>query len=96
VQCPVYFVSTVLRDARLQYPQVQKLLLGILLASQKLQHYFESHCITIVTSYSLGQILHNHSATGRIAEWAMELLGFDLYFIGATSIKSQALVDFVT
>jgi hypothetical protein len=35
VQRPVYF-STVLRDARLRYPQVQKLLLGVLLTSCKL------------------------------------------------------------
>jgi hypothetical protein len=54
VQHPVYFISTVLRDARLRYTLVQKLLLDILLASRKLRHYFESHRITVVHSYSLG------------------------------------------
>jgi hypothetical protein len=54
VQRPVYFISTVLKDARLQYTQVQKLLLGVLLASRKLRHYFESHRIIVVHSYSLG------------------------------------------
>jgi hypothetical protein len=73
---PIYFISTVLRDARLRYPQVKKLLLGVLLASRKLRHYFESHRITVVNSYSLGRVLHNRSATWRIAEWAMELSGF--------------------
>jgi hypothetical protein len=95
VQHPVYFISMMPMDARLQYSQVQKLLLGVLLASCKLRHYFKSHRITVVNSYSLGRVLHNHSATGRIAEWAMELSGFDLHFTGATTIKSQALVDFV-
>jgi hypothetical protein len=52
-----------------------------------MQHYFESHRITIVTSYSLGQVLHNRIATGRIAEWAMELLGFELHFTRADAIK---------
>jgi hypothetical protein len=79
VQRPVYFISTVLRDARLWYTQVQKLLLGVLFASRKLRHYFESHRITVVNSYSLGRVLHNRSATGRIVEWAMELSGFDWY-----------------
>jgi hypothetical protein len=96
VERPVYFISAVLRDSRLRYLQVQKLLLGVLLASCKLQHYFQSHRIMIVTSYSLGQVLHNRSATGRIAEWAMELSRFDLHFVGATVIKSQDLKEFIT
>jgi hypothetical protein len=50
VQRPIYFISTVLRDARLRYLQVQKLLLGVFLALRKLQHYFESHRITVVIS----------------------------------------------
>jgi hypothetical protein len=74
----------VLRDARFGYTQVQKLLLGVLLASRKLRHYFESHRIIVVNSYSLGRVLHNRSATGRITEWAMELSGFDLHFAVAT------------
>ena len=36
VEHPVYFVSTVLRDARAQYPMPQKLLLVLLVASRKL------------------------------------------------------------
>jgi hypothetical protein len=40
-------------------------------------------------------VLHNHSATGRITEWEMELSGFDLHFAMDTAIKSQVMVDFV-
>jgi hypothetical protein len=40
-------------------------------------------------------VLHNRSATGRIAEWAMELSGFDLHFAAATAIKTQAMADFI-
>jgi hypothetical protein len=65
---------------------VLKLLLGILLASRKLRHYFESHRIIVVNSYSLGRVLHNRSATGHIAEWAMELSDFDLHFTVAMTI----------
>jgi hypothetical protein len=40
VQKPVYFVSTVLRDARECCTMQQKLLYTLLIASQKLRHYF--------------------------------------------------------
>jgi hypothetical protein len=40
VQKPVYFVSTVLRDARERYTMQQKLLYTLLIASRKLRHYF--------------------------------------------------------
>jgi hypothetical protein len=40
VQKPMYFVSTVLRDARERYTMQQKLLYTMLIASRKLCHYF--------------------------------------------------------
>ena len=49
VQHPVYFVSSVLRDARERYPMMQKLLLAILIASRKMRPYFEGHPITVVS-----------------------------------------------
>jgi hypothetical protein len=40
VQKPMYFVSTVLRDAWERYTMQQKLLYTLLIASRKLHHYF--------------------------------------------------------
>ena len=80
MQHPVYFVSTVLRDARERYPLMQKLLLAILIASRKMMSYFRSHPITVVSKYNLRSPLENPLATGRISWWAMELQGFGLKF----------------
>lgn len=91
----MYFISAVLREARERYPEIQKLLLGVLIASRKLRHYFKVHRVTVVTSFSLERVLHNHSAFGRITEWALELSGFDLHFINTQVIKSKALANFV-
>ena len=95
VQHPVYFISAVLHDGREHYTTIQKLLLGVLIASRKLRHYFEAHRITVVTRYPLERALRNRSATGRIAEWSMELSGFDLHFANTKVIKSAALADFI-
>nr|CAE02097.1 OSJNBa0020I02.4 [Oryza sativa Japonica Group] len=64
-------------------------------AARKLRHYFQAHRVTVVTSYPLGQILHNREGTGRVVRWAIELSEFDLRFEPRHAIKSQALADFV-
>ena len=40
IQRPVYFISEVLSDTKVRYPQVQKLIYAVILARRKLQHYF--------------------------------------------------------
>jgi hypothetical protein len=73
VQKPVYFVSTVLRDARERYTMQQKLLYTLLITSRKLRHYFQGHPIKVVTDRPLETILRNPNVTERVAEWAVEL-----------------------
>ena len=67
----------------------------MLITSRKLVHYFQVHPISVVTSFPIGEILHNRDATGWIAKWAVELGSFELTFQPWTAIKSQALVDFI-
>jgi hypothetical protein len=39
VQCPVYYISEVLHDAKARYMEVHKLLYAVLIASRKMRHY---------------------------------------------------------
>ena len=40
VQRPVYYISEVLIESKQRYPHWQKLEYGVIMASQKLKHYF--------------------------------------------------------
>jgi hypothetical protein len=44
----VYFINEVLSEAKIRYPQIQKLLYAVILTRRKLRHYFESHPMTVV------------------------------------------------
>ena len=67
-QRPVYFIGEVLTDPKVWYPQVQKLLYAMLMATRKLLHYFTDHEVSVVTSYPLGDIIHNRDAMGWISK----------------------------
>jgi hypothetical protein len=95
VQRPVYFISEVLSETKIRYPQIQKLLYAVILTRRKLRHYFESHPVTVVSSFPLGEIIQCREASGRIAKWAVEIMGETISFAPQKAIKSQVLADFV-
>src|SRR3954467_7667573 len=65
------------------------------MTSRKETHYFEEHSMTVLSSAPLSNILNNPGATGRIAEWNIELSPRDLQFKNPIAIKAQVLPDFL-
>jgi hypothetical protein len=95
VQWPVYYISEVLSENKVRYPQIQKLLYVVVLAQRKLRHYLEAHPVTVVSSFSLGEIIRNPDVAGRIAKWSVQLMGETLAYAPCKAIMSQILADFV-
>jgi hypothetical protein len=52
----------------------------ILITKRKLRHYFESHPISVVTSFPLGDMTRNLDISRRIAKWALELMGYEISY----------------
>ncbi|XP_028068078.1 uncharacterized protein LOC114270707 [Camellia sinensis] len=50
-QRPVYNVSKTLLDAEIRYLPLEKLAFALLIASRKLQHYFQGHTINVLTEF---------------------------------------------
>jgi ribonuclease HI len=48
-----------------------------------------------VSSFPLGEIIQCREASGRIAKWAVEIMGETISFAPQKAIKSQVLADFV-
>jgi hypothetical protein len=54
---------------------MQKLVNTILMTNRELRHYFDAHPITVVSKYPLGEVIQNSEVEGRIAKWALKLMG---------------------
>ena len=65
----MYFISEVLSDSKTRYPQIQKLPYAILIAKRKLRHCFESHPVTVVTFFPLGEaVQENKIVSSKLKE----------------------------
>jgi ribonuclease HI len=51
--------------------------------------------VTVVSSFPLGEIIQSREASGRIAKWAVEIMGETISFAPRKAIKSQVLADFM-
>ncbi|XP_074346254.1 uncharacterized protein LOC141685028 [Apium graveolens] len=94
-QSPVYHVSQVLKDTETRYPNLEKFALALVHSSRKLRQYFQGREIRIITNQPLRKIIHKPDASGRLVNWAIELSQFNIKFIPRTTIKAQALDEFV-
>ena len=65
------------------------------MAAKKVQHYFTEHEVSVITSFPLEEVVRNRYAVGQISKWVVELMGYDIKFVPRTTIKSQALANFI-
>jgi hypothetical protein len=94
-QLPVYYVSKALLPAETRYPSLEKMALVLVVSSGRFRLYFQAHTIVVMTNLPLRQVLQKPEASGRLTKWSIELSEFDIQYKPRTTIKGQAVADFV-
>ncbi|GKU89962.1 hypothetical protein SLEP1_g4030 [Rubroshorea leprosula] len=94
-QKPICYVSKVLQGAEQNYPLAEKAAFALVYTARKLRAYFQSHQIVVYTDLPLRKILQKPELSGRLVGWSIELSEYDLKFQPRTTIKGQAVADFL-
>ena len=94
-QRPIYFVNKTFTNCQTRYLPLKKLVLALILSSQKLVHYFQAHPTVVYTKFLLKNIFSKANLSDRLSKWAIELRQSDINFLPMTTIKGQILTDFV-
>ena len=74
---------------------MEKLAFALVTAARKLRPYFQAHTIVLLTNHPLWKAMNKPDAAGRLIQWLIELIEFDIDYRPRTAIKAQALVDFI-
>ncbi|GKV15560.1 hypothetical protein SLEP1_g26342 [Rubroshorea leprosula] len=94
-QKPICYVSKVLQDVEQNYPLAEKAAFALVYTARKLRAYFQSHQIVVYTNLPLRKILQKLELSGRLIGWSVELSEYDLKFQPRTTVKGQAVADFL-
>ena len=94
-QRPIYFVSRAFRGVEEKYPRMEKLAFALVTVARKLKPYSQTHTIVVLMDQPLKRAMSSFEAAGRMALWVIELSEFDIQYDPQTTVKGQAVADFI-
>ncbi|KAL0361079.1 UNVERIFIED_CONTAM: Retrovirus-related Pol polyprotein from transposon [Sesamum radiatum] len=93
-QLPIYYFSKVLNGVEGRYIPIEKMALALVATARRLRPYFLSHPTGVKTNTP--QMLGKPDTSERLVKWAVKLSEYDISYMPRTTIKAQALADFIS
>nr|GEZ69408.1 reverse transcriptase domain-containing protein [Tanacetum cinerariifolium] len=90
-----YINLRALRDPKINYTSMEKLVLALVHASKHLKRYFQAHPIIVITDQPIQQVLSRLEVAGRLQKWSIELGEYTIHYRHRVSVKGQILADFI-
>src|SRR3989442_1253439 len=96
VENAIYYISKKLLPAEVKYNLIEKTCLAVVWAVRKLQHYFKSYKVTIVSKMDPMQYLYKTpTLAGKLSRWLILMLEFDIEFVTRKTVKGRAVAEFL-
>ncbi|XP_026378930.1 uncharacterized protein LOC113273423 [Papaver somniferum] len=92
---PIYFISKTLTSAEKNYSHIEKIVLSLVYATQKLRTYFHAHTVIVITKAPIESVLDHADKAGRISKWGVKIKQFGVKYQAQKAIKTQAVADFL-
>lgn len=92
----IYYLSRFLSPVEIKYSVIEKMCLTLYYACTKPRHYLiNSRVFVLAKTYLIKYILNRPILSGRIGKWSLALAEYTLIYYPQTSVKGQAIVDFL-
>src|SRR2546421_6461008 len=96
VEYAIYYISKKLLPAEVKYSLIKKTCLAVVWAIKKLQHYFKSYKVTIVSKMDPMQYLYRTpTLAGELSRWLILMSEFDIEFATKKTVKGRAVAEFL-
>ena len=72
-QLLVYYLSQAFQGVEARYPMIEKIASTLIVASRKLQPYFQANFILVMMDQPIRKSMNKPEAAGRMVQWVIEL-----------------------
>jgi hypothetical protein len=92
----VYYLSKKLLPYELKYSMIEKTCVAVVWAIKKLQHYFKSFRVVVVSKMDPMRYLYQvPSLVGKLSKWIILMSEFDIEYTTKKTVKGRAVAEFL-